>query len=95
MLYYNCILLLSTLGSVSSRIAPRQINIPATAPPDDSFYNGAPILPGQPPEEPPNDDSVFGARDIDIPFGKLYGGNLKFFPKGEQNTPDQNTDKWP
>lgn len=46
-----------------------------------------------------NDSSVipspiYGARSIDLPFNRLYHGNMKFFPTGQLNTPDKNTDTW-
>jgi hypothetical protein len=48
--------------------------------------------------EPPNTtdlpDSMYGPRDFDLPFYRLYGGNLKYFPAGELNTPTGNGDVW-
>ena len=68
---------------------------PSTAPADNTFSNGAKLLAGEPPQGAPNDDNgIYGNRDIDIPFGRLYGGNLMFFPQSEQNNPTDNTDHW-
>ena len=66
-------------------------NIPNTAP--TKFSDGAAPETG----EPPQDDAtpvpgIYGARDIDLPFYRLYHGNLKFFPPGQLNTPDKGTD---
>ena len=40
-------------------------------------------------------DGVYGVRkDGDLPFNRATRGNLMFFGKGEQNTPDGVSDKW-
>ena len=68
---------------------------PSSAPPDNSFSDGGKPLIGEPTDGAPNDDNgIYGNRDIDIPFGRLYGGNLIFFPQSEQNNPSDNTDHW-
>ena len=35
---------------------------------------------------------IYGARSIDLPFYRLYHGQMNFFPAGQLNTPDVNTD---
>lgn len=68
--------------------------IPSTAPPDNSFNNGKPELAAVPPDNgelPPN---IYSARAVDLPFARLFHGNMKFFAKGQLNTPDGITDKW-
>lgn len=37
---------------------------------------------------------VYAARDIDLPFYRLYHGSMKFFPAGQLNTPDRDRDVW-
>lgn len=70
-------------------------NVPSSAPPDNQFNNTEPQLVTMPPlsEEHP-DDSIYGTRDIDLPFGRLYHGNMKYFAPGQLNTPTDMTDQW-
>ena len=85
----------------ASPVLPRQDSsvstcqtIPATGKADNTFSNGAPLLAAEPPvtdEEPP---ACYGVRDIDIPFGRLYHGNAKFFAAGQLNTPTGIQDTW-
>ena len=35
---------------------------------------------------------IYGARSIDLPFYRLYHGQMNFFPAGQLNTPNVNTD---
>lgn len=71
---------------------------PATAPDPSSFYqkgslsaDNLPLI-GEPPQLGGPVDPVYGTRNIDLPFGRLFEGNIKFFPEGELNSPGQNTD---
>lgn len=68
--------------------------IPSTGKADNTFNNGAPQLAAMPPDPEGNPPACYGARDIDIPFGRLYHGNGKFFPAGQLNTPNEKQDKW-
>jgi len=68
--------------------------IPSTAKADNTFNNGAPMLAAEPPDTGITPPAVYGARDTDIPFARLYHGNGKFFPPGQLNSPDGVTDKW-
>ena len=54
-----------------------------------AVHNPGPGM-GQDSKEIPNE--VYQPRDIDIPFGRLFHGTMKFFQKGELNTPDDITD---
>lgn len=67
--------------------------IPTTAKADNSFNNGHIEVAGIPPgnETPP---PVYGNRSIDIPFGRLYHGDMKFFPSGQLNSDTNDTDLW-
>ncbi|KAF6221958.1 hypothetical protein HO133_001926 [Letharia lupina] len=68
-------------------------DIPTTAKPDNTFSNGAAMIAGSGTtnETPPE---VYGNRSIDLPFGRLYHGNMKFFSAGQLNTPTGDTDEW-
>ncbi|KAI4087738.1 MAG: hypothetical protein LQ339_008820 [Xanthoria mediterranea] len=39
-------------------------------------------------------DAVYGSRSIDLPFGRLQHGTMKFFEAGELNTPSGRSDVW-
>ena len=102
--------LLTLLASIATAaIVPRQASnatsggaagggagqsVPAQVNADNQFSNGAPQLTGEPPDNAGTPGPVYGARDIDIPFNRLYHGNISFFPKGQLNSPDSNTDVW-
>lgn len=79
-------------GAALQRRDPGFQSIPSTGQKDNTFNNGAAARTGEPPDtsDPPPD--IYGARSIDLPFYRLYSGNMKFFPEGQLNTPDQNTD---
>ena len=49
---------------------------------------------GEPPDTSDPVPDVYGAREIDLPFYRLYHGNMKFFPVGQLNTPNEATDTW-
>lgn len=90
------LLLVLSFASASTirRQAPGFQSIPAKGKADKTFSNGKPALIGEPAlsgETPPD---IYGARSIDIPFYRLYHGNMNFFPTGQLNTKDSNTDKW-
>ncbi|KAI9672326.1 MAG: hypothetical protein M1817_003348 [Caeruleum heppii] len=66
--------------------------IPDTCKPPGTFSNGAPEftrLPDDTGEVPP---SVYGARDVDLPFGRLFQGSLSFYRT--LNDPSRNTAVW-
>ncbi len=61
--------------------------------PPTKFNNGAAMLYGEPPQDTTTPvPDAYGAREIDIPFYRLFHGNLKFFSAGQLNTPDKDTD---
>ena len=66
-------------------------SIPDTPP--KKFTDGAAPLDGEPPQDTtaPVPD-IYGARDIDLPFYRLYHGSMKFFSAGQLNTPNKDTD---
>ena len=76
--------------------------VPTTAQvPDGSFYDAS-LQPNPDSEQgwpPPEDPSapipaVYGLRAVDIPFGRLHQGNLKYFPRGQLNTLTDWEDDW-
>ena len=68
--------------------------IPSGAPATQNFSSGAPQLNAEPPVTGDTPPALYGTRKIDIPFYRLYHGNINFFSKGQLNTPDQDTDVW-
>ena len=80
-------------------VLPRQDpglqSIPATSQDPSTFWNQAvPELVGEPPQSSDPIPSVYGARSVDLPFYRLYHGNMKFFAPGQLNTATGNTDVW-
>jgi len=73
---------------------PGMQSIPATGKADNTFNNGAPMLAKEPDGTDQIPPAIYGARDTDLPFGRLYHGNAKFFSAGQLNTPTGIHDKW-
>ncbi|KAL8932561.1 MAG: hypothetical protein Q9211_006246 [Gyalolechia sp. 1 TL-2023] len=97
--------LLALLGVASlstALVVPRQDspdppfqNVPTAAKADNTFHTATPPIPsGMPPESAEIPDAVYGARSIDLPFGRLQHGKMKFFGAGQLNTPTGKTDDW-
>ena len=83
----------------SASVIPRQA--PNTGPfqtikvkPDNTFHNGAAQLNAEPPTSNDIPPAVYGARDIDLPFNRLYHGKMKFFSEGQLNSPTGIQDVW-
>ena len=69
--------------------------VPSSQPkPDNTYHNGQPKLNTEPPVVPDAVDPMFAAHPIDIPFGRLHNGSLKYFPEGQLNTATAITDQW-
>lgn len=83
-----------TSGSVMRRQSPGFQAVPTTGKADNTFNNGAPMLAAEPNDTDIVPPAIYGARDIDLPFGRLFHGNAMFFPAGQLNTPTENSDKW-
>lgn len=73
---------------------PGMQSIPATGQADNTFNNTAPLLAGLPNGTDVTPPAIYGARRTDLPFGRLYHGNAKFFSAGQLNTPTGNSDMW-
>lgn len=80
--------------SASNPPDPGMQSIPASAKADNTFSNGAKQLVGLPEDSGETPPAVYGARGTDLPFSRLFHGNMKFFSKGQYNTPDGIRDKW-
>ena len=52
------------------------------------------MLAAEPPDNGETPPAIYGARSIDLPFYRLYHGNLNFFPAGQLNSPTGVGDKW-
>ena len=69
--------------------------IPDKAKDPGTFSNG---VDGPLNSEPPNTNDpvpdVYGVRTIDLPFFRLYHGNINYFRAGELNTPTGDADVW-
>ena len=78
--------ILRRANSTDSSLQP----IPATAKAPGTFYKpGVHQLTGEPPQvSADGQPSIYGARDLDLPFYRLYNGSLKFF----SHTNDANKD---
>lgn len=94
-LFYSFISLTS-LGNavISLRKDPPFQSIPANPKPDNEYNRGRTQLTREPVRSREIPSTVYGAQSIDLPFGRLYYGNMKFFSKGQLNTPDGITDVW-
>lgn len=90
--------LLSLASLASSAVIPRGDppfqSIPATGKADNTFNNGNYHLTSEPKVTSDIPPAIYGARSIDLPFGRLYHGNMKYFSSGQLNTPDGITDKY-
>ncbi|KAI4249430.1 MAG: hypothetical protein L6R42_008995, partial [Xanthoria sp. 1 TBL-2021] len=81
---------------VEKRSDPPFQQVPRSAKADNSFHVATQGLKqiGMPPDGEEVQPTVYGARSIDLPFGRLQHGKMKFFEAGELNTPTGRTDVW-
>lgn len=73
---------------------PGNQKIPAKAKPDNTFSSGKAEIIGGFPYDKGSIPDVYQPRDIDIPFGRMFHGDLMMFPKGQLNDPNQNTGEY-
>jgi len=59
-----------------------------------TFNNGQPQMNGGFPYSSDPIPDIYQPRDIDIPFGWMFHGNISLFPAGQLNDPSMNTDNW-
>ncbi|MCJ1260547.1 hypothetical protein MMC22_000409 [Lobaria immixta] len=81
-------------GAIIPRADPPFQFIPATSKPDNTYHNGNVGITGEPPVVTDIPPAVYGARSVDLPFGRLYHGKMKYFKKGQLNTPNGMVDEW-
>lgn len=90
--------LLAVASLTAARLVPRQDppfqQVPSTAKTDNTFNNDAPQLTSMPPDSTEIQDPMYGARSVDVPFGRLQHGKMKFFGAGQLNTPNGKQDVW-
>ena len=80
------------LASLSLAQTPQSQDIPSSARAPGTFSNGGPPLIAEPPMTDDAIPDIYGPRDIDLPFYRLFHGNMNFFSEGQLNTPTGNTD---
>lgn len=68
--------------------------IPTGAVPAIKFDPTAKTLKGLPPYVHTNPPAEYQARSIDVPFGRLFHGKMKFFSAGQFNLPGSATSVW-
>lgn len=97
MLSSNLLLLLAAVSLATGRVVKREDppfqHVPTSAKPDNTFHVGTEQK-GGPPDSTVKPDAMYGARSIDLPFGRLQHGKMKFFGAGQLNTPAGKTDEW-
>ena len=81
-------------GAVLRRGDPTLQEIPTTAKPDNTFSNGKSQLTSEAPTVAAVPSEKYGARSIDLPFDRLYHGDMKFFSASQLNSPSGTTDQW-
>ncbi|KAI4225771.1 MAG: hypothetical protein L6R36_003657 [Xanthoria steineri] len=91
--------LLGIASLAASRVLKRDDppfqHVPTSAQPDNSFHVDASMAQiGMPKDSTVQPDAVYGSRSIDLPFGRLQHGTMKFFEAGELNTPTGRSDVW-
>ena len=71
-------------AAIIPRVSPQLQAIPATAKPDNTFNVGTFYLTRErdiSTEIPP---AIYGSRPIDLPFGRLYHGNMNILAEGNR-----------
>lgn len=68
--------------------------IPTTAKPDNTFSNGKAEIIGGFPYDTGSIPDVYQPRDLDIPFGRQFHGDLMMFRQGQLNDPSRNTGEY-
>ena len=92
----SCILILSLLlesFGVHAQDPPMQA-IPQLPNPPGTFSNNAPQLNAEPPITDIVPSNIYGTRHLDLPFYRLFHGNMNFFSAGQLNTPTGMADAW-
>lgn len=73
---------------------PGNQKVPATGKKANTFSNGKDEIIGGFPYEKGTIPDVYQPRDIDIPFGRQFHGDLMMFSQGQLNDPNRNTGEY-
>ncbi len=85
-----------TLSSIIPRSDPGLQTVPPTAKAPNTFNSGTKTNKGMPPLSDTIPPAMYGPRSAaDLPFGRLFHGNMNFFQEGELNTPNALTNMGP
>lgn len=68
--------------------------VPDTAKAPNTFSNGQAQVTSEYPYSTEPIPNLYQPRNIDIPFGRMFHGNITMFPQGQLNDPKSNTDQW-
>ena len=68
--------------------------VPDTGKPDNTFNNGQPQRIAGPPHSSDVGPDLYQPRDIDLPFGWMFHGNMSMYPAGQLDNPTMNTAGW-
>lgn len=85
MVHYSAILALAaSVTPALAAVMPRgsgsgMQKIPDTAKAPGTFHNGKPFMEGMPPDTDEQPPALYGSREIDLPFNRLYHGHLNFY----------------
>ena len=81
-------------GDATNPTDPGVQTVPATGKAPNTFSNGqSEMIGGFPYDSGPIPD-LYQPRELDIPFGRMFHGDLMMFPQGQLNNPNFNTDEW-
>ena len=73
---------------------PGLISVPDQARAPNTFSNGQPQVTAEYPYSTDPIPDLYQPRGIDIPFGRMFHGNMTMFPQGQLNDPSSDTDQW-
>ena len=73
---------------------PGLVAVPDTGKADNTFNNGQPQVNGAFPWGSGPTPDMYQPRDIDLPFGWKFHGNVSFFPGSQLSIPTQPSDGW-
>lgn len=82
-------------GDTTQSTDPGLQTVPDTGKPDNTFNNGVAQLNTGPPWSSSLAPPLYQPREIDIPFGWMFHGNISMFPSSQLNSGGyMNTDSW-
>lgn len=81
-------------GDATNPTDPGVQTVPLTGKAPNTFSNGQAEQTGGFPYDSGPIPDLYQPREIDIPFGRMFHGDLMMFPQGQLNNPNFNTDEW-